>query len=279
MVRGWLLAMGIIAVVLGAVFAAYPQIDIEVASRFFDYKTGKFPLAHSDDWLEIRQILNWVPYLFMAPAVFALLRKIWFPNSRMLIAPSVVFFLIGTVLAGPALTSNLILKENWGRPRPNHVTQFSGSAKFQPWWRPGGDCPRNCSFVSGEASQAYWLIAPAMLAPPQVRVVAMGAAVAFGTAVGGLRVVFGRHFVSDVVFAAVITIGIVMGFYWLLLSPTRRNDARLEKAIESMAIKLHGIIGRTLIGAGTSLSHFGRTLRHSGGRLQNRPPPNIDVHE
>jgi hypothetical protein len=66
---------------------------------------------------------------------------------------------------GPGLTANLVLKENWGRPRPNSVEQFAGNAPFQPWWRPSQSCQRNCSFVSGEASQAFWTVAPASLAP------------------------------------------------------------------------------------------------------------------
>lgn len=269
-VRTWLLAASGAGLVFGAVFAAYPFIDIEVARWFFDPETARFPAAHSYQWLQIRQFLNVIPFLLLLPAVFALLRKIVIPTSSMLIAPSVVLFLIGTVLAGPALTTNLVLKDNWGRPRPNHVQHFAGAADFQPWWRPGGDCPKNCSFVSGEASQAFWLIAPATLAPPQIRPIAMGAAFTYGTIVGTLRVVFGRHFLSDVVFAAVLTIAIVMGFYWLLLNPARRNDALLEKAIERAAIKLHKFGGVLISTIGKMLTHVGRTLQSSGRRLQKQ---------
>ncbi|MGA7457828.1 MAG: PAP2 family protein, partial [Methyloceanibacter sp.] len=58
---------------------------------------------------------------------------------------------------------------------------------------------------------------------------ALGGAVIFGTAVGSLRVVFGRHFVSDIVFAGLITIAIVFALYKLLIDPLRRNDARFER--------------------------------------------------
>ena len=152
-------------------------------------------------------------------------------------APSVVLYLLGVLSdrAGAHLPMSL-LKENWGRPRPNSVQQFAGAASFQPWWRPSGTCKRNCSFVSGEASQAFWTVAPASLAPPQIRPIALGGAVVFGTAVGGLRVVFGRHFVTDIVFAGLITIAIVMALYRLLLDPLRRNDARLERGVERVSV-------------------------------------------
>jgi lipid A 4'-phosphatase len=93
--------------------------------------------------------------------------------------------------------------------------------------------------VSGEASEAFWTVALASLAPPQLRPIALGSAVVFGTAVGGLRVVFGRHFVTDVVFAGILTIIVVTVLYRLLLDPVRRNDARLERGIERFSLALH----------------------------------------
>ena len=270
MARGWLLASVALGLCFGIVFAAYPLIDLEVARLFFDDHKDKFPIAITYEWNLVRQLANWIPFLLLVPALFALLRKIVFPGSKMLIAPSVVVFLIGSFIVGPGLTSNLLLKENWGRPRPNHVQQFAGAADFQPWWRPGGACESNCSFVSGEASQAFWVVAPATLAPPQLRPVAMGTAVVFGASVGAMRIVFGRHFVSDVIFAGVITIAIVMALYYLLLNPVRRNDARLERLIERASISLHRNTGALLAGAGTALAHAGGALRHTGQHLHKR---------
>ncbi|MEZ5829173.1 MAG: phosphatase PAP2 family protein [Hyphomicrobiales bacterium] len=270
MARGWLLASIAVGVALGIAFAAYPLIDLEVARLFFDEQKAKFPLSVTYEWNLVRQIANWVPFLLLVPALFAFLRKLVFPNSKMLIAPSVVLFLIGSFIVGPGFTSNLVLKENWGRPRPNKVVQFAGAETFQPWWRPSTECKQNCSFVSGETSQAFWVIAPASLAPPQIRPLAMGGAVVFGTSVGAMRVIFGRHFVSDIVFAGIITIAIVMAFYRLLIEPVRRNDARLEKAIERTSIALHKATGAALAGAGTALAHAGGTLRHTGQHLHKR---------
>jgi lipid A 4'-phosphatase len=268
--RGWLLATIALGVALGLIFALYPFIDLEVASLFFDPGKGKFPIAYRYAWNVVRELANWIPFLLLAPAVFALLRKIVFPGSKMLIAPSVVIYLIASFAIGPGLVSNYLLKEHWGRPRPNSVHQFAGTADFEPWWRPGGECKRNCSFVSGEASQAFWLVAPASLAPPQVRPIAMGSAVVFGTAVGGMRVIFGRHFVSDIIFAGIITIAIVMALYRLLLDPVRRNDAWLEKAIEQTSVALHRTGGAILARVGTALAHAGSALRHTGQHLHKR---------
>ena len=270
MSRGFLLSFIALGLVLAVLFAAFPVWDLEVAQYFFDPKRARFPLSISYEWNLIRQAANWVPFLLLAPAVFALLRKLVLPEQKMLVAPSVVLYLLGSFLIGPGVTSNLLLKENWGRPRPNGIQQFAGTADFQPWWRPSGACKRNCSFVSGEASQAFWTIAPATLAPPQMRPLALGGAVIFGTAVGSLRVVFGRHFVSDIVFAGLITIAIVFALYRLLLDPLRRNDARLERGVERVSIGLHRGIGALLGGAGQALANAGTSLRSTGQHLHKR---------
>ena len=270
MARGWLFACLALGLVLGGVFAAFPHLDLELAGLFFDGDESKFPVSKTYEWNLIRQVANWIPFLLVVPALFALLRKVAFPETKMIIAPSVVVFLIGSFIVGPGLTSNLLLKENWGRPRPMQVHQFAGAADFQPWWQPGKGCERNCSFVSGEASQAYWVVAPAMLAPAQLKPVALGGAVVFGTAVGGLRMIFGRHFASDVIFAGLITIAIVMAFYLLLMDPIRRNDVRVEKMIERGAVALHRNVGAFLSGTGTVLARAGSTMRQTGQTLHKR---------
>jgi lipid A 4'-phosphatase len=268
--RGWFIASLAIGAVVGILFAAYPDLDLQVAGWFFDPQVHKFPLSITYDWNLVRRIANWIPFLLLAPAAFALLYKLIFPAKPMLMAPSVVIFLIGSFLIGPGLIANAVLKENWGRPRPNKVIQFAGTKTFEPWWRPSTQCPRNCSFVSGEASQAYWVVAPATLAPPQLRPVALGAAVVFGTSVSAMRVIFGRHFVTDVVFAGVFTIATIMALYLLLLDPVRRNDARVERAIERTSVALHRGIGALLAGAGIALAWIGATLRQTAQHLHNR---------
>lgn len=270
MSRGFWLSCFALSGAVAVLLAAYPSFDMQVAAWFFDPNTAKFPLASHQDWKLAQRVANWVPFLLLLPAGFALGRKLLYPTERILIAPSVVLFLLASLLLGPGLTSNLLLKENWGRPRPHTVQQFAGTAHFQPWWRPGGSCKRNCSFVSGEASLAFWTVAPASLAPAQLRPAALGAAVVFGAAVGSLRVAFGRHFVSDIVFAGLITIAVVFALYRGLLTPLRRNDARLERGLEGVSIAGHRWAGALLGAAGGALAEAGSTLRGAGQHLHKR---------
>ena len=98
----------------------------------------------------------------------------------------------------------------------------------------------------------------------------MGAAVLYGLTVGSLRVGFGRHFLSDVLFAGIFTIGVILLFYYLLLAPGRRNDAALEARLDKIAFALHRGIAVLLTGIGTSLAQLGSGLRNAGHRLLRR---------
>jgi len=192
-----------VAVVVGLLFGIYPQLDLKLTAPFYN-TSGHFFEVNAQPWVRYsRDAARIIIGLLVAPAVLALLGKVIMPRRRMLIECRAALFLIATLALGPGLLTNVILKDHWGRSRPIDVTQFGGTDRFVPWWDPRGDCPNNCSFIAGEPSGAFWTLAPAALAPPQWRAAAYGAALAFGAAVGVLRIAAGAHFFTDVVFAGV----------------------------------------------------------------------------
>ena len=152
----------------------------------------------------------------------------------MLMSGRAAVFLIATLVLGPGLLVNITMKDYWPRSRPIDVPELGGSEKFVPWWDPRGVCAKNCSFVAGESAGAFWSLAPAALAPPQWRPLAYAAAVAFGTGVGVLRMAFGGHFFTDVVFAGVFMFGLVWIAHGVIYRwrPTRISDAAVERAFE-----------------------------------------------
>jgi membrane-associated phospholipid phosphatase len=165
-----------------------------------------------------------------------------------------------TLALGPGVVANLVFKEHWGRPRPIDVTQFGGTEHFRPWWDPRGDCPKNCSFVAGEPSGAFWTLAPAAVVPPQWRALAYSAALTFGAAVGMLRIVAGAHFFSDVVFAGVFSFLVIWLVHGLLYRwrRTRTSDAAVDGVLERMIMSQRAALMRIRSGrrdpasAGTS---------------------------
>jgi membrane-associated phospholipid phosphatase len=196
------------------VFALWPEIDIDVAHAFY----GASGFSHTPLERAARAFFNVAPFVILAAfATLYVLRRFGYaiayaPTGRQLA------FLITTMAIGPGLVVNLGLKDHTHRPRPIQSREFGGPFEFRPWWRFDGACPTNCSFVSGEGSEAFWMVAPASLAPPPLRPLAIAAALAFGAATGLLRMAFGGHYLSDVILAALITLAIVQGARMLLFA-------------------------------------------------------------
>jgi len=211
---GLLIALAI-AVVAGLAFGLYPELDLELISPFYHPATGW--VVGGRGWLLVRNAASVLIALIAVPAGIALLGRILRPRKPTLMPPRHALLILLTLALGPGLLANAILKDNWGRPRPIEVTEFGGQLKFLPWWDPRGPCPKNCSFVAGEPSGAFWTLAPAALTPPHWRALAYGAALAFGAVVGLVRAAGGGHFFSDVVFAGVFMFLLIWIMHGLLL--------------------------------------------------------------
>lgn len=102
-------------------------------------------------------------------------------------------------LLGPGLLVNVVFKDHWGRARPGYVEAFGGDRQFTPPWVPSDQCRKNCSFVCGDASVGFGLIALAYVG--RRRRAWFAAALIVGGALGVMRMAQGGHFLSDVVFA------------------------------------------------------------------------------
>ena len=197
-----------------------------------------------------RDAARWLIALLAAPAFVAILGKLILPRRRMLIGGRAALFLVLTLALGPGILANEVLKDHWGRARPIDVTEFGGTDRFTPWWDPRGECPNNCSFIAGEPSGAFWTLAPAAFAPPQWRLPAYGAVLAFGAAIGVLRMAGGGHFFTDVVFAGVFMFLVVWAMHGLIFrwrAPRMADDfieRPLARAAEAMRDALAALARR-----------------------------------
>lgn len=126
-------------------------------------------------------------------------------------------YLTLTMLIGPGLIVNLLFKDHWGRARPTTIAEFGGKLQFTPPFVFSDQCDDNCSFASGHAAIAFWTFALAMLLPPPWRARAGWAAIGFGLLIGLVRVIQGAHFLSDVVTAGLVTVGVALALRPLLL--------------------------------------------------------------
>jgi membrane-associated PAP2 superfamily phosphatase len=233
---GLLIALAVAATV-GIVLGVWPELDIALAATFFDPARGGFWRSYDPFYLRLRDVFTGMITLVALPAAAALLLKLLRPARPMPIPGRAAVLMLVTLALGPGVVTNLLLKEHWDRPRPIDIAEFGGAEHFRPWWDPGGDCPKNCSFVAGEPSGAFWTLAPALLAPPPWRLPATVAALVFGAVVGLQRLGAGAHFLSDVVFAGVLTFLVIwLAHGWLYRwRRTRIEDATVEQALERLS--------------------------------------------
>lgn len=191
-------------------FVAYPAIDEAVAGLFFDGK----------GWMggPASEMLRFALWRFSALVLFAAF-VLWLV-ARFRKRPAcngsarVWGLIVLTYALGPGLMADGLLKRFWGRARPADVTGFGGAADFTPPWLPTDQCLSNCSFVSGEVSGATataiaLVIALGLwrdrLSPLAYRLLA-AAALAIPLLSALQRMSSGRHFLSDVIFAALFTL-------------------------------------------------------------------------
>ena len=204
-----------------------------------------FPLE-ADESLDLLRSLNrWFVILTVLACIAAILVKLARPASRMRLRPRAIVFLLSTLIVGPGLVANTLLKDQWGRPRPREIIAFGGEVPYTLPWVVTDRCDDNCSFVSGEGASAVWSVAPAMLAPLPERPFVILGALGWGLVMGLVRIAMGGHFLSDVLIGAVLMLIVIWTFRWLLWTVMpERLDARMEDAIGRAGARLRGLVSR-----------------------------------
>ena len=199
-------------VVATALFWAVPGLDLAVSGWFFD--GAGFPVR-STSWIEaIRLTLYTAEDAAAVVTLVLALLTVWRGITVVRLAARDWFYAFAVFALGPGLVVNGILKRFWGRARPSAVVEFGGTAQFTPPWQIADQCPKNCSFVSGEMSGAvalailFWMVVwanRAALGPRGVRAGLIAAAVV-PLFTAWQRVAAGQHFLSDVILAGLIVV-------------------------------------------------------------------------
>jgi lipid A 4'-phosphatase len=212
---GFVICSLVVGVAAGALFLAYPEIDLAVTRMF--YSGGVFA-GQSASWVVgLRIVFVVVFWLCVAAAAAGL----WMTRDRKGLWLNLTFpqwlFLAICLAMGPGVVANLILKDHWGRARPRQVAEFGGAKTFTRPLIPTNQCPRNCSFVSGEAAAIFLPFYAVAFVAPQWAGALVAAGTLLGLASGAVRMSQGGHFLSDVIFAGVFMALTVALVYWAVL--------------------------------------------------------------
>jgi lipid A 4'-phosphatase len=241
----WLAGAALAAAI---VVVTWPEIDLAIASLV--HRPGQGFVLSGDPIAE--GVQRWLGRGVATAAIAALCLLAYAIHRRDGARIRLAIYLALSLAVGPGLIVNLVLKENWGRARPSQVTQFGGDKIFSPAFAIAGQCPRNCSFVSGDASIGFATLALALLAARRRRI-AIVAAIGAGAALGAMRIAQGGHFFSDVVFAGVFTALPVLLLHRLLIAAPpdftvlRRSPWPLVAgAVAALAALLIALVDRPL---------------------------------
>ena len=189
-------------VAAGVLFLAVPEIDLAAARLL--HAPGSGFVGQRLLWVEAVRQAFVVLYFGTIAVCLAGLFLIWRSRPHWLgLDRTRWLFLAACLVAGPGLVANLVLKDQWGRARPRHIVELGGTKLFTPPLVMADQCPRNCSFVSGEASSTYVVLYAAAALFPQWSVGLIVAGTVGGLATGLVRMAQGAHFLSDVIFAGV----------------------------------------------------------------------------
>jgi lipid A 4'-phosphatase len=226
-------------VALLALFNLLPEIDQSMSGHFFVRETcgdaglrnicGHFPYRQEFNLQLLRTLFLRLPYLV---ALFLL----WeladcyshYGATFNAMRARALNVALGSLIAGPIVLVNFILKGHWGRPRPSTTIDFGGTLDFVQAGSMAGKCLSNCSFVSGEAAGAGWLLCLLFLLPPPLRVPLFAPLATISLLAPALRLAFGAHYLSDVILGWLSSFVVFAGVLALTDSPQPEKKLKIE---------------------------------------------------
>ena len=208
-IKGNLYFALLLFILCSLLFYFLPEIDVMVSRWFYNEESGFYLNNHFLVQLSYRIFadIHWLFFFGLLWLLFA--SWFWKRSSEKLLRRKIMYMLLVLIL-GPGLFVSA-LKDNMGRPRPSQVSEFGGTAHFQPVFVLSEECDRNCSFVSGHASIAFYLICLAWVFNGRRW---LWAGITLGTLAGLGRIIQGSHFLSDVVFSFWVIYAVCVILAW-----------------------------------------------------------------
>jgi membrane-associated PAP2 superfamily phosphatase len=221
--RSDLLRLSVCAAGLTLVFAVTP-LDIDAARWFYrPHLLDHWPLASHSPWLQLYAASTWITVSLLGVGMLALAMAAL--RQQVLWRRYAIFVLL-SVIIGPGLLINTVFKDHWDRPRPRDIVEFGGPLHYEvaPLRGEGGT-----SFPCGHCSVGFlyalgWWVWRRR--HPRRATASLIAGISVGVALGLGRMAAGGHFLSDVLWAALIAYAIAqLLYYYVLRIPEEESRA------------------------------------------------------
>lgn len=215
--RAWYLAvLQIAALLLVTGLLEMFDVDRRVAAHFYRPDVGWY-LAKAPVWAWL-YAYGTIPGLVLTLAALAVcLAGFYTQRLRRWRKPCLLVVLTTIIAAG--LLVNAVLKQYWGRPRPDQTIEFGGNWDYRPIFPPGPP-GKGASFPCGHCTMGFVFLSLAAFRR-RSKLLAVGG-VAAGMGLGALlsaaRIVQGAHFLSDTIWSFGI-VALTVTFLAVYLSP------------------------------------------------------------
>ena len=195
--------------IIGIGLYVFPEIDIFVSSLFYAPQKG-FIFKHNLYAMVIsKTAILFNVFLFIALSFILLLR---YYKIKKLDKKILYLLLICSLV--PGFLIHKVVKEIYHRARPYSIVEFGG--KFSPAPEISNQCYKSCSFVSSHAAIGFMFFAFAFLKRGKKRKNTMLFAIFLGLFLGFVRIMQGKHFLSDVLYSGMLTFLISYFLYKML---------------------------------------------------------------
>ena len=150
-------------------------------------------------------------FILLADYIYKLKKLKSFLKRRLRLA--IIGLIIGPIV-GSGIIANWYFKDQWGRARPVHITEFGGDKNFTRAFVMSDQCEKNCSWISGESSAAFsFFVGTLILKNPYFFFLNL----LFGVVVSFCRISMGGHFLSDNLFALFFMVYLAVGYKYLVI--------------------------------------------------------------
>ncbi len=232
LLRNWkidaLIALGVAG--LAAALFAGGALDLAAARLFYRAHSGDaWPLGGEMPWSLLYRMAPWITASLGGGGLAALFAGYWLRRGTLRRHATFVLF---SLVIGPGLLVNGVFKDHWNRPRPRDVVEFGGAAHYTSAPLPGQG---GKSFPCGHCSVGFlyglgWWIWNGTR--PLLAMASAGLGLAMGIALGVGRMAAGGHFISDIVWSALIPFFVAhLLYHYVLKIPFQERIAAPSRAV------------------------------------------------
>lgn len=206
------LKIGIGLIAFAIFMWASPWLD-DFISLFF-YKEG----FHNNAWHQfVYKWAVWPATITAACGLICFIGSFLSPYFKKYRRLGLVLFL--TLAIGSGLITHLLLKDQWGRPRPRQTLAFGGDQEFRPFYKPYFNNPHTAkSFPCGHCASGFYFFVLAFIGKKTSNRRLETSGWILGSTLGVIlsltRIAQGGHWFSDTVISALI----MLTTAWLITS-------------------------------------------------------------